>query len=315
MHLIETPYNPAPPDPKSGLLEVEVGIFLRYAYWRLQPSGSKGTIILLQGRGEFIEKNFETVNDLLEKGFDVLCFDWRGQGGSSRLIKNRNAGYIDSFEEYVTDLKAVINQVGLPDCRAPLFVLSHSTGSLVALLSAPQIANKIDRMVLCAPLIGLNTRRFPERHVKWLAGAFAALGMGEVLFNRSTRYDENSRFGYDALTSCPERFDRTQRFARDHPELCIGGATASWIFAACRAMEEVRHPDFHDTVNIPLLVVNAGMDRVVNNIVSERLIHKMRVGSTLTIDGARHEIWHERDVYREQMLAAVGAFLPGSGIK
>ena len=32
----------------------------------------------------------------------------------------------------------------------------------------------------------------------------------------------------------------------------------------------------------------------------------------LTIDGARHEILQEADVYREQFLAAFDAFVPGS---
>jgi lysophospholipase len=31
----------------------------------------------------------------------------------------------------------------------------------------------------------------------------------------------------------------------------------------------------------------------------------------LTIDGARHELLHERDLYREQFLAALDAFVPG----
>ena len=34
--------------------------------------------------------------------------------------------------------------------------------------------------------------------------------------------------------------------------------------------------------------------------------------SLLTIDGARHEILQEADIYREQLLAAFDAFVPGS---
>ena len=39
----------------------------------------------------------------------------------------------------------------------------------------------------------------------------------------------------------------------------------------------------------------------------------MRSGSLLTIDGARHEILQEADIYREQFLAAFDAFIPGTG--
>lgn len=315
MHLIDTPYNPIPHDPKSGLVEVEVGIFLRYALWRNPTSGGKGTVVLLQGRGEYIEKNFETAHDLLERGFDVLSFDWRGQGGSSRVIGNRHAGYVDSFDEYVTDLKSIIHRVALPDCRTPLFLLGHSTGSLVALLAAPEIANKVHRMVLCAPLLGLSNRRFSQASIHLFSGVLSTFGLGELHIAGRTRKTIEETFSHNALTSSPERYERNQRFAIDHPELCIGGPTASWLFAACNAMDHVHDPDFHSMINIPLLVINAGLDRVVNNMRTERLVNNLRTGSTLTVDGARHELWHEDDLYREQFLAAVSAFLPGSGIK
>ena len=38
----------------------------------------------------------------------------------------------------------------------------------------------------------------------------------------------------------------------------------------------------------------------------------LRGGSVLMIDGARHEILQEADVYREQLLAAFDAYVPGS---
>jgi lysophospholipase len=37
----------------------------------------------------------------------------------------------------------------------------------------------------------------------------------------------------------------------------------------------------------------------------------MRLGSILTLDGARHELLQEADRYREPFLAAFDAFIPG----
>jgi lysophospholipase len=37
----------------------------------------------------------------------------------------------------------------------------------------------------------------------------------------------------------------------------------------------------------------------------------MRSASLLTVDGSRHEILQEADLYREQMLAAAKAFMLG----
>lgn len=313
MHLTNTSYNPVPGTPKTGLVEAEVGVFLRYALWRNPTSSGKGTVLLLQGRGEYIEKNFELAADLISRGYDVLAFDWRGQGGSSRLLENANAGYVDSFDEYVVDLKAIIAQLGLPDCRAPLFIMAHSMGSLVALLAAPEISNKISRMVLCSPFLGIGQQRFSGKSIGLFSGALAAVGLGEVYLTARSQAKMWSTFEDNVYTTSKVRFERNSRFAREHPELCIGGATASWIFAACTAFERVRDPEFVRTISIPVLMINASADRVVDNVQSERFARGLKTGSVLTIEGARHEIWQEADFYREQMIAAFCAFIPGSG--
>ncbi|RUV85144.1 alpha/beta hydrolase, partial [Mesorhizobium sp. M1A.F.Ca.IN.022.07.1.1] len=45
----------------------------------------------------------------------------------------------------------------------------------------------------------------------------------------------------------------------------------------------------------------------------ESYARRLRVGSLLMIDGAHHEILQERDLFREQLLAAFDAFVPGTG--
>ena len=47
-----------------------------------------GTIILQQGHNEFIEKYYETIQEFIDRGYSVICFDWRGQGMSERMIND-----------------------------------------------------------------------------------------------------------------------------------------------------------------------------------------------------------------------------------
>ena len=57
----------------------------------------KGTVCVFGGRGEFIEKYFETISELRQRGFAVAIMDWRGQGHSSRQLPDRAQGACRRF--------------------------------------------------------------------------------------------------------------------------------------------------------------------------------------------------------------------------
>src|SRR6516165_4364563 len=99
MKLVSIPANPVPDNFVTGTLKTPDGVSLRFARW-LPPAGRRGTVVLLQGRAEWIEKYFETVRDLRARGFAVATIDWRGQGMSERALKNPRKGYVRSFNQY-----------------------------------------------------------------------------------------------------------------------------------------------------------------------------------------------------------------------
>ncbi|MEM7461881.1 MAG: alpha/beta hydrolase [Pseudomonadota bacterium] len=310
--LAVTDGNPAPKGAVCGEVYTPDAIAIRYARWKAIRAPYKGTIVILQGRSEFIEKHFETVDDLIKNGFDVCTFDFRGQGGSARILKDRKRGYVDSFDQYVIDLETVLNEVALPDCRPPYFILGHSTGSLIGLIASPILGNRIQRMVLCAPLIRFGAVPIGQQLTKYLSGFLSVIGLGELYMSGGPNLSRNRRFMGNMLTSDTRRFERTKEFSRQHPELVLGGPTAAWVFAACQAMDRVADPDFIGALHIPTLLVSGGMDRVVSNEATELLGRAMRSGRAVTINGARHELLQERDVYRQQLLAALLTFFPGT---
>ena len=83
--------------------------------------------------------------------------------------------------------------------------------------------------------------------------------------------------------------------------------------AAAEASEAVSDPDFVAAIQVPMLVIAAGADKVVSTKAVEAYARRLRLGSLLMIDGAHHEILQEADMYREQFLAAFDAFIPGTG--
>ena len=159
MKLVSIPANPVPDNVVAGALKTPDGVNLRFARWA-PPPGRKGTVVVLQGRAEFIEKYFETVRDLRARGFAVATFDWRGQGLSDRALGDRHKGHVRNFVQYGIDLDAFMEQVVLPDCPPPIFALGHSMGAAIGLRACHDGSRWFDRMVLSAPMIGLPRARF-----------------------------------------------------------------------------------------------------------------------------------------------------------
>ncbi len=312
MQLFETEKNPIPDGAVVGAINTPDGISLRYAHWQAIKRPSKGTVLILTGRTEFIEKYFETVGDLRNRGFGVLVFDWRGQGGSTRMLDNPKKGYIEDFSQYVTDFNTILENIALPDCVAPFYVLGHSTGSLVALLSEPKEKNRIQRMVLTSPMLALNSLPFRQSTLKYLCGTATVLGLGEAYVEKGQLSMETRPFEQNKLTSDLTRFQRNREFANAHPKLVIGGATIAWIYAACRAMDEIAEPDLRAQLSVPTLLIAAGDDHVVSTEAAEELGDYLPNAHSLVIDNAKHELLQERDEFREQLLAAFDAFIPGT---
>src|SRR3954467_7716184 len=113
MTLISIPSNPVPEDVVSGTIKTPDGVELRFARWA-PPANRKGTVCVFTGRSEQIEKYFETVRDLRDRGFAVAMIDWRGQGHSSRRLRDPRKGYVRDFADFEIDVETFVQQVVLP---------------------------------------------------------------------------------------------------------------------------------------------------------------------------------------------------------
>jgi lysophospholipase len=307
--LYSTSSNPAPENRSEGFFETHDGHKLRYAVFRSSASVAKGTVVILQGRNEYIEKYFETIRDLTAKGLWVATFDLRGQGGSPRLLKKRQHGHIRHFSDYERDLDTFLEKVVLPDTRLPFYLLAHSTGGLIALSAAPYLTTRIDRMVLSAPFIGLVGQAVSPAMIRRLAVAACLLGLGSFPLARKLK---ELPFRGNPLTSDEVRFDRNIEMMKAYPELTLGLPTARWLLESFRAIERVTSPNHLFSITIPTVVIAPTRDGVVPYMAQERMSRYFRAAQLVPVNGARHEIFQERDVYRAAALAAFHAFIPGS---
>jgi lysophospholipase len=314
MDLLAIDGNPVPEGAVVGAIVAADGVRTRYARWRTTARrGALGTVCILQGRGEAIEKYFETIDDLRQRGFAVATFDWRGQGGSDRRLRDPSKAHVDSFAEYDRDLEAFVQQVVLPDCSPPYYALTQSTGGLIALRAAVEGRSRFTRMVLVAPLIAFGGMRPPEPVARRLAPAMTAIGLGEMRApGQAGETMARVPFEGNPFTGDAARFARNQALAVALPQLFVGAPTFGWLHAAFGAQREAGDPDFAAAIKVPSLLVVGALDRVVSVAAIERFVADMRAGGQVVITGGRHELLMERDVVREQLFSAFDAFVPGS---
>lgn len=314
MELIGLNNNPIPDGATTGRVTIDERVFLRYARWAPTTSFVRGTVVLVQGRSEYIEKYFETVSDLRRRGFYVATFDWRGQGGSSRDLKNSRKGHIWDFGQYDNDLHSFMHQVVFPDCPAPYYALGHSMGGHILIRDAGLGLCQFDRMVLSAPLLRMSreTLGMPQELVTAASVLASWFGLGEHFVWGGTEVNLNQR-GYEGnkLTRDRARFNRNKAILDAAPDLSIGSPTYAWLLAALRSTSLVMQESFASAVKIPILLIGAGSDRIVSNIATREFAERLKNGSNVMIPNARHEILQEGDSIREQFWSGFDAFIPG----
>ncbi|WP_406858570.1 alpha/beta hydrolase [Alsobacter sp. KACC 23698] len=304
--LVSLPSDPTPKGVESGVLRMGDGIQVRFASWR--PAGTaRGTVWIIQGRADFIEKYYETVRDLLARGFAVATFDWRGQGGSERLVADPRLNHAESFEPYVADLQDIVAKRWFAGLPRPFHALAHSMGANVLLQTLARNAGLFESAVLTAPMIALAPSLRPNV-ARIFAAAFAAVGLGQASIPGGQRNGEVAApFTRDnLLTSCPVRYGRAADIVAHAPHLTVGRPTIGWVQAALKAMDALREGS---AIATPVLIAAGDRDRVTST--AAALAHGAALPNarTVTLADCAHEVLLETDAVRARFWAAFDAFL------
>jgi len=312
MQLVSLAKNPVPSGGTVGAFKGYDGAELRYARWDATRLPRRGTVCLFGGRAEFIEKYFEVIADLRRRGFAVATMDWRGQGGSQRMLSNPRKGHVRGFWEFDRDLIRFMKDIVLPDCPPPFIGLAHSMGGNILLRNATMPGLWFERIILSAPMIAISEKCLgpPASNVLVYAEIASLLGMSTgYVTGGSDELTSSQPFEGNSLTSDYERWMRTKAVLDVAPSLGLGAPTIGWMRGALRSCRHVAAPDFPSQINVPLLLFAAGNDTVVSTRAIEDLAVRAKMSSCILMPGSRHEILQETDAVRTRFWAAFDAYL------
>ncbi len=282
-----------------SFMKTNDGGFIRYGIWHCTGDKKKGSIILFNGRSEFMEKYSETIGELLNKRFDVYSLDWRGQGLSERLLPDRKKGFISDYSIYLNDVKKFIDKIVKPEAVLPVMILAHSMGGHIALRLIHDCSTVAEKVVLSSPMIEI----FNLPVTGWFSGLITKFAikadMGHTYALGAQRYNpDKEKFEGNRLTSNQIRFMATRKKIMKNPELASGGVTYGWLWASFQSIDIVNHPGYAENIKTPVLMISAGSDRVVSIKAQKKICARLANCCSIEIKNARHEILMETDAIR-----------------
>jgi alpha-beta hydrolase superfamily lysophospholipase len=272
---------------RTGELRAADGVRLHYRSW--PATTERGVLLISHGLGEHGGRYAEVAQELAERGLTVHAVDHRGHGRSGG-----RRGYVAHFGEFVRDFetfRAAIAKEHPSD--APLFLLGHSMGGLIAihhLQTHPEAGYR--GAVLSAPLVGIAVQAprwkvalsgFLSRMVPWLPFRSE---IETAMLSTAPGYEESYRS--DTLlhnTITPRLYTE--------------------MVAAIRGAFE--RPD---GIRVPLLVLAPTADRVVLPEAVARFASACPGDVEVKrYEGFQHESLNEKD--RHRVIADVAAWLEG----
>ena len=278
------------------------GIKIRFETFACQPATCRGTVVLLGGRTEFVEKYMETVDDLRERCFDVLTFDWRGQGLSDRMLSNRHKGYVESYDDYLKDLIYFMDKYVKPSAKQPIIMMAHSMGAHITLRYLHDYPEIVDRAILTSPLIDIAGPAWFKLSLRLLVGLLTVLGFKTSYATRVMDFDPSKKqFQGNRLTSDRRRFTDTIEKISANPDLAVGGVTFGWLAAMFVSIRLVLTENFCRQIRTPILIISADADAVVSRKAQQFACQWMPHCHLVTISDALHELLIETDAVRDQI--------------
>jgi len=237
--------------------------------------------------------------------------DWRGQGHSSRRLRDPRKGYVRDFSDFEIDVETFVQQVVLPDCRRHSSRWRIRWAGAVMLRVAHGGKRWFDRMVLSAPMIDLPAAAPRFRRARCCA-CCGSPARADATFPAAARLDRHRLLHQHPLTSDPVRYARNAAILEEDPTLGIGSPTVAWADTAFKAMRGFRASDYPSQIRQPILMLAASNDTVGLD-VGDRGVRLSSARRFASRDRrCQHEILQEQDRYRAQFWAAFDAFVPGT---
>lgn len=287
------------------------GVRVRGHFWK--ADGDKPPVLICPGFTEFCEKHSPAAAHFHARGHDVLIIDWPGQGRSGHLARSDCGVHIDSFEQYLVAMDALVEAAGLSTGQIILF--GHSMGGHLALRLASRYGGRVIGTVALSPMMVPRPR--PVWLVRALAGLLMLAGRArhDALSSQPRRVEDERVFSAsNHLTRCERGYEQRFSWYADSPDLWRYGASVGWVaaaYASCAAT--TLNPAFLRSVARPVLVLTGSDETIVRKEAFAAMLRWLPDSQQHEYEGAKHELLYETEDVRADLWQRIDSFLDGIG--
>lgn len=178
-------------DPPVPTLRTADGETLALRDWPLAPGvAARGTVLIVHGLGEHSDRYAPLAAWLNDRGYRVRGYDLYGHGRSSG-----RRGHLARETQHLEHLAEV---AAATHGSAPLFVLGHSLGGLIASSAVARGLLKPDGLVLSSPALAVDMAAWQRAAVGWLPRIAPDLTLGNGLQPKYLSHDPAVVAAYEA---------------------------------------------------------------------------------------------------------------------
>lgn len=245
---------------------------LRLYLRRTEVANARGEILIAHGFGEHSGRYGALTDHLTSHNYSVTAYDQRGHGLSDGL-----PGHVESFDEYDQDLMKLVASVRERNQAAPIFLIGHSMGGLIALRYLARRGGELSAAVISAPLIEVAVP--VPAHKLMIARVGARMAPRLRLDNEIN----------------PANLSRDPEVGRAYAvdPLVNRKVSTTWFSEATRAMREVAQSA--SQIKTPVLVMHGTEDRLASVEATKRMF--ANIGSSdkelVIYPGFYHELFNE----------------------
>lgn len=292
---IEMFYNAFPGETFIGVDSIPI-------YYKIfkQPKESKGVIQIASGRTESVIKYKELIYDLYRNGYSVYIHDHRGQGLSGRMTPDPEIGFVEHFQDYITDMKTFYDVKIKPNNYDQVYLLAHSMGGAIGVTYLQQFPNDFKAAAFSSPMFGLS---------------FIQCSMGKALDKDKRNFaptqknylESRETFEKNTLTNCQVRYNVFTKAFMNEPKARLGGVSLHWLHESCNQFDIMF--DGISKIQTPSIVFSAEEEEIVDPEAHFKFVEKARTLNKevkgYSVAQAKHELFIEKDEVRKAVLTTI----------